>query len=151
MKKYMIVLLVVVSLVFVSAAFAQESPSIPSPSLPDFPEEIPVLLPHTVTVNYIDVCGSTAAPSVSISAAAGAAIAIDVPENCTPVKSSLPTTMPNANRTYTMICMPQGGTDICRTYEEPVTSLNFNLVTIDDYDTPLGLGSIQMNIGICVE
>ena len=150
MKKYMIVLLVVVSLVFVSAAFAQESPRV-SPSMPDIPENIPVLVPHTITVNYVDVCGSTAAESVSFIKDAGEAIAIDVPENCTPVRSSLPTTMPNANRTYTMICEPQGGTDICRTYEEPVTSLNFNLVTIDDYDTPLGLGSIQMNIGICVE
>lgn len=133
MKKYLFIVMAMVCLVFAQAAYAAldsiESPQLP-PVIEDIVEEVQPV--YTVTTTVIDIHGEEVeAPTV------------------TPVEVGKPIeTKPGVFQT-----MPSRDVEITQIYipDELLNNPNFYLLTIDDYDTPLGLGAIQMNIGHCVE
>ena len=140
MKKYLFVLFIVVFMVAAQAVSAQIY-SIESPQLPPVIEEIveEVQPVYTITITVIDIYGNVIETPTTQPVPVGQPIEIQLPENTR--KPSIFETMPARDVEYTVIYIP----------DELLINPNFYLLTIDDYDTPLGLGAMQMNIGHCVE
>ena len=140
MKKYLFILFAVVFMVAAQAVSAQiysiESPQLP-PTIEDIVEDVQPV--YTVTVTVIDIFGNEVETPTTTPVPVGQPIEIPTPENTR--KPSIFETMPARDVEYTVIYIP----------DELLNNPNFYLLTIDDYDTPLGLGAMQMNIGHCVE
>ncbi|MBR6091030.1 MAG: hypothetical protein IKP86_13920 [Anaerolineaceae bacterium] len=144
MKKLVLFFLTAAYLVIAQTALAVDS--IENPQLPPVIEEIveEVQPVYTVTVVYIDVFGNEISESTTTPVEVGKPIEIPLPETPDDLvikKPSVFEPMPTRDVEYTVIYIP----------EDLLKNPNFYLFTIDDYETPLGLGASQMNIGICVE
>ena len=133
MKKYLFVVLLVVCMAFAQAAFGQVS-SIESPQLPPVIEDIveDVQPIYTIITTVIDIYGNEIEPPIATPIVVGTPIE---------TKPGVFEDMPARDVEQTIIYIP----------DELLNNPNFYLLTIDDYDTPLGLGAMQMNIGHCVE
>ena len=144
MKKLLLLFLAIACLGFIQTAYAADS--IENPQLPEVIEEIveEVQPVYTVTVVYIDIFGNEISKPTSTPVKVGKPIEIPMPENPQGLVTSKPSVfdfMPTRDVEYTVVYIP----------EELLKNPNFYLFTIDDYETPLGLGASQMNIGICVD
>ena len=144
MKKFVLVLLTVLCIVFVQTAYAVDSienPELP-PSIEEIVEEVQPV--YEVTIVYIDIDGNPIADPTVTPVEVGKPIEIPLPETPNgfkPPKPGVVPVMPARDVEYAVVYIP----------EEKLNDPKFYLFTIDDYDTPLGLGASQMNIGICVE
>ena len=133
MKKFVLIFLTVICLLFTQVAYAAVD-SIESPYLPPVIEEIieEVQPIYTITVTTIDIFGNVIEAPISTPVEVGRLIETN---------PGVFQTMPSRNVEIAQIYIP----------DELLNNPNFYLLTIDDYDTPLGLGAMQMNIGHCVE
>ena len=94
---------------------------------------------YELTITYISIDGTPIGDPVRISVEGGEPInipAITV-ENFTPAGTNNSSTMPFRDTEVTVIYVPEG-------FDEEIISIN-------KYNTPLGLGSSIMNVGVCVE
>ncbi|QTE69321.1 Cna B-type domain-containing protein [Clostridiales bacterium] len=91
---------------------------------------------YNVTVRYEYLDGRPAAPTAVVNRRPGENYSIDSPgiPNYTPTIKTVQGTMPNHDVTVVVLYIPGD-----------------NLVPFDEYDTPLGLGNVSLNIGDCYE
>jgi uncharacterized repeat protein (TIGR01451 family) len=90
---------------------------------------------YTLTINYVYLDGTPAAPSVIDQLPMGAAFDEASPAipGFTPNMDRVQGVMPNRNETITVFYVGDGG------------------IIIPDYGTPLGLGNVSLNAGECIE
>ena len=136
MKK-IIALMIALMLTF-SVALAIDSPHL-QPQID--PELIPIIediqATYVLIINYIDINGDPVAPQYIDILNVGDSYNVTSPE----IKGYLPSitnvigTMPKRDVQYSIIYYPN----------------NQMFYTIDDLETPLGLGYSVLNLGVCIE
>ena len=97
---------------------------------------------YHVTVSYILPDGTPIADPRGEVVSVGDQVSDEPPEipGYVPIVLHLDDEMPNRNVEHTVIYLP----------EEQYKNLK-SFFTIDDYDSPLGLGYSAMNVGVCIE
>ena len=97
---------------------------------------------YHVTVSYILPDGTPIADPRGEVVSVGDRVSDEPPEipGYVPIVLHLDDEMPNRNVEHTVIYLP----------EEQYKNLK-SFFTIDDYDSPLGLGYSAMNVGVCIE
>ena len=142
-----LVILLVLCMIAVTPAFATvvvDSPEIPAPppEIEEIIEELQTV--YRLTIYYIYEDGSTAAATYTEQLNAGDTYSVSSPSipGYTPSVYVVSGTMPARDIEYTVIYVPiptdpdgHGG----------------KYLTLEDYETPLGLGETSMNVGICIE
>ncbi len=140
----------VLSLVFVLAlvlAIPALSTTVYSPETPVPPPEIEEIIEelqttYRLTIYYIYLDGSTAAPTYTEQLDTGTEYNVPSPEipGYTPTIPVVRGVMPARDVEYTVIYIPT---------DDPDNYTPF--ISINEYETPLGLGTIIMNVGVCIE
>ncbi len=138
-------LLLVLALILAFAAIpeAVDSPDNPLPP-PDIEEIIEeVQTKYRLTIYYIYQDGSTAAPTYTEQLDAGTEYNVVSPTipGYTPTMEVVSGVMPARDVEYTVIYIPAGSPD------DP----DIRFYNLEDYDIPLGLGTLYMNIGVCAD
>ncbi len=144
MKKVLCAVITVMLLLTVTAF----SRAVDSVEIPTTPSEIEDIIEehqtvYRLTVHYIYYDGRTAAATYTAQLDVGAAYSVISPE----ISGYIPSTyvvsgvMPARNVEYTVVYIPIEG----------LMRPGSPLLTIEDYETPLGLGASIMNVGICIE
>lgn len=97
-------------------------------------------VPYTLTICYVFMDGTTAAQTYTVTVYAGESYDVISPtiEGYITLKPRIQGTNPGRNETYTVVYVP-----VDRDIVE--------LITLEDYETPLNLDHIYMQIGVCVE
>ncbi len=146
MKKAFAILLAL-SVLFLLPGLALNS-AVDSPEIPQPPREIEEIIEelqtiYRLTIYYIYLDGTTAAPTYTEQLEAGTEYSVTSPEipGYTPSMYVVTGIMPARDVEYTVIYIPAP--------DDPDQPESF--MTIEDYETPLGLGATVMNVGICVE
>ena len=123
---------------------AVKSP-VDSPEISDIPPEIEKIIEdhqsiYRLTIYYIYLDGTTAAPTYTEQLEAGVSYSVPSPEitGYTPTMYIVSGVMPARDVEYTVIYIPRSNR------EKP-------FFTLEDYETPLGFGASMMNVGICIE
>ena len=143
MKKILCCLLAMVFLLVfpgpVSAVDSAEIP-LPPPEIEEIIEEYQMI--YRLTVHYIYLDGTPAAPTYVEQLLAGSPYGVESPEieGYTPSTYLVSGVMPSRDMEYTVIYIPI-----------PKDPGGPSYLTIEDFETPLGLGVIYMHIGICIE
>lgn len=149
MKKALSVVLILAILLAIPAiTSAVESPEteLPPPEIEEIIEEMQTI--YRLTIYYIYLDGSTAAPTYTRQLEAGTPYNVVSPEipGYTPTMAVVSGVMPARDVEYTVIYIPAPDPS------SPTSSGTPNsFLTIDDYDSPLGLGASYMHVGICIE
>ena len=144
MKKILCLLLaammVLIAPVLTSLGDSIENPE-PDPEIEDIIEEHQTI--YRLTIYYIYLDGSTAAPTYTEQLEAGAEYSVPSPkiEGYRPTLYLVAGVMPARDMEYTVIYIPGNSDD----------DDDIDYFTIEDYETPLGLGASIMNIGVSVE
>ncbi len=150
MKKTICLLLTLVLLFGAAAAVAVDSPQLPDtpPEIEEIIEDVQTV--YRLTIYYIYLDGSTAAPTYTEQLDAGTEYNVVSPTitGYRPTMYVVSGVMPPRNIEYTVIYIPDaedGNTMVIsdKTY--------VSLLTLEDYEMPLGLGDSIMNVGICIE
>ncbi len=146
MKKALSVVLILAILLAIPAiTSAVESPEteLPPPEIEEIIEEVQTI--YRLTIYYIYLDGTTAAPTYTRQLEAGTHYNVVSPEitGYTPTMAVVSGVMPARDVEYTVIYIPAPDPS------SPGTPGSF--LTIDDYDSPLGLGASYMHVGICIE
>lgn len=143
MKRILSLLLVLlVALAAAAASVAEMSPQneVPPPEIEKIIEDHQTI--YRLTIYYIYLDGTTAAPTYRAVLNAGTPYNVPSPRisGYTPTMSVVSGIMPARNVEYTVIYIPRSpdGTPI-------------DFLTIEDYETPLGFGACYMHEGICIE
>ena len=163
MRKFLCILFVSM-IAFFSVALAADSPTgssvteitveEPAPPIEIIvlpPAEIPpeigqiiedITAEYHVTVSYILPDGTPVEEPISHIAIVGEMVSVDLPEipGYVPVVLYPAVEMPGRDVEYAVIYLP----------EELYSSLAL-FFTVEDYDTPLGLGYTVLNVGVCIE
>lgn len=166
MKKVFNLVLALVMLTLVaipltsSAVDSIEAPVVP-PEIEKIIEDLQVT--YRVTVKYIFLDGTPAAPDYSEIMDVGTLYSISSPEidGYTASTRMVSSTMPGRDVEYTVIYLPNP-VKTQETEDAPVQSENKPLpeifsgsseyfLTIEDYETARGLGATMMNVGVCAE
>ncbi len=139
MKKTLSVLLVLVMLFAVpalSAAVDSPEPETPPDDIEEIIEDLQTI--YRLTIYYIYEDGTPAAPTYTEQLKAGTPYSVESPiiPGYTPTMEIVTGTMPAYDVEYTVVYIPKGP----KTFK-----------TIEDYETPLGLGVTYMHVGICIE
>ena len=94
---------------------------------------------YEVTVNYVALDGTPIGEPVKQQVDVGTEFTIPLLNvaEFQPVSDLVKQTMPARDVEYTVIYLPEDFAD--------------NLIDINDYNTPLGIGNTVMNLGVCVE
>ena len=94
---------------------------------------------YQVTVNYVALDGTPVGEPVKQQVDVGEEFTIPLPPvvNFQPVSDPVEQTMPARDVEYTVIYLPDDFAD--------------ELIDINGYNTPLGIGNSVMNLGVCVE
>ena len=144
MKKILCAVIAVM-LLLTATAF---STAIDSIEIPPTPPEIENIIEdyqtiYRLTINYIYYDGQTAAPTYTEQLETGTSYNITSPgiSGYTPSIYVVSGIMPARDVMYTVIYVPSGDPG---DPERP-------MLTIEDYETPLGLGASIMNVGVCIE
>ncbi len=143
MKKIMCCVLALVFLLAfpgpVSAVDSAEIP-LPPPEIEEIIEEYQMI--YRLTIHYIYLDGTPAAPTYAEQLLAGSPYEVRSPEIAayTPSTYMVSDVMLSRDVEYTVIYIPV-----------PNGPGGPSYMTIEDYETPLGLGTIHMHIGICIE
>ena len=123
----------------------------PSPEIPKNPPDIDIIIEdlqtiYRLTIYYIYLDGTPAAPTFTEQLQAGTPYNVPSPHipRYTPTIDVVNGTMPPRDVEYTVIYIPVNNPDDPDETSRPI-------LTIEDYETPLGLGETIMNVGICVE
>ena len=106
----------------------------PSPAPTVSPSPTPSAKPVKLTIWYIYWDGRTAAPTYKHIYWPGDVVSPVIP-GYTATMLRVSGTMPDRDMEYTVIYIPE----------------NSKLIPIDEYNIPLGLGEIQMHVGVCFE
>ena len=142
------------ALILPAAALAVDSIETPTPppQIEEIIEEYQTI--YRLTIYYIYLDGSTAAPTYTEQLDAGTAYSVPSPEipGYTPTMELVEGVMPARDVEYTVIYIPgadneEGYSFYYMFWGDP----SKGLLTIDDYETPLGFGASFMNVGVCVE
>ena len=150
MKKVFSVLLVLIiftALPAIASAVDSPEPSPPPPEIEEIIDDYQTI--YRLTIYYIYLDGGTAAPTYTAQLTAGTSYQVDSPEiaGYTPTMYVVSGVMPARDMQYTVIYIPvPGNPDYPDDSEYPQTFL-----TLEDYETPLGLGASYMQVGICIE
>ena len=174
MKKVLSFILVMVLVLLPLATFAVISPENPDPE----PEIEEIIEEHQtvyrLTIYYVYLDGTTAAETYYAQLDAGTEYSVPSPyiAGYTPTMEVVSGTMPARDVEWTVIYIPQPGDtpedndepgdngepenepeNKAETPENPIQYFNSDnlIITIEDLETPLGLGASIMNVGICVE
>ena len=101
-----------------------------------------------LTIRYIFVNGSTAAKTYSEALQEGTTFSVPSPviSGYTATAGTVSGTMPARNMQYTVVYLSEE-----EEYPAFAISRMLQLFTIEDFETPLGLGSSIVNVGICFE
>lgn len=156
MKKIFSIILVLALFIVPLATLAVDSPELPptEPDIEEIIEEHQTI--YRLTIYYVYLDGTTAAETYYDQLDAGTDYSVLSPEIEGYIATMLLVsgTMPARDVEWTVIYIPseqeqktEDGTD------NPIYYFNGSnqITTIDDYETPLGLGASNMNVGICVE
>ena len=140
----LVFVLVLITAFFV-AALAEASPenTLPPPEIEEIIEEYQTIF--RLTIHYIYLNGSTAAPTHTEQLSAGSSYSVSSPviPGYTPTMAVVSGVMPARDVVYTVIYIPRPSSG--SEGEEPV------FLTIEDYETALGFGASFMHEGICIE
>lgn len=143
MKKVLCIILAVMILCATSALCAavdSRETIAPPPEIEEIIEEHQTVF--RLVVNYIYMDGQSAAPSYTGQLEVGTAYEIPSPEiaGYTPTKALVDGVMPARDVEYTVIYSRRG-----------TTSNPIEFITLEDYEVPLGFGTMFMNVGVSVE
>lgn len=153
MKKalsFILVLALVFLPLMTNAVESIETP-VPPPEIEEIIEEYQTV--YRLTIYYVYLDGTTAAPTYTEQLDAGALYNVTSPVITGYTASILVVkgVMPARDIEYTVIYIP----DPADVPDDPNPIKYFNsdseITTIEEYNTPLGLGGSIMNVGICVE
>ena len=140
-----LVFILVLLPVFSFAALAEASPQnvLPPPEIVEIIEELQTI--YRLTVHYIYLDGSTAAPTHTQQLSAGKAYSVTSPSipGYTPNVAVVSGVMPARDMEYTVIYIPRSSST-----SDPNGP---TFLTIEDYETALGFGASFMHVGICIE
>lgn len=144
MKKTLSVLLILavfMAFPFITSAVDSPETPVPPPEIEEIIEDLQTI--YRLTIYYIFLDGTTAAPTYTEQLEAGTEYYVPSPEipGYTPTMYVVSGVMPARDIEYTVIYIPAP--------DGPDDPPPFK--TIEDYETPLGLGASYMNVGICVE
>ena len=144
MKKVLSALLILAILFAYPAVMtAEDSPEtpLPPPEIEEIIEELQTI--YRLTIHYIYLDGSTAAPTYTKQLEAGTAYNVPSPtiKGYTPSMYVVSGVMPARDMEYTVIYIPVP--------DDPDNTKPF--ITIEDNETPLGFGKSYMHVGICIE
>ena len=154
MRRILSFTLVLVLLLTFSAVFAEQSPQNvpPPPRIQEIIEEYQTV--YRLTVHYIYLGGGTAAPTHTEQLNAGSSYYVASPgiPGYTVSTKAVSGVLPARDMEYTVVYMPisssgsgSGSGSGSDADEQPT------FLTIEDYETPLGLGTSFMQEGICIE
>ena len=153
-KLWSLILALAIAVAIPATTTAIESPvtPVPPPEIEEIIEEVQTI--YRLTVYYIYIDGTPAAPTITKQLNVGTNYNVPSPTipDYTPSAPFVAGEMPARNIEYTVIYIPlphsedQPDPDQTTKQDQPYT-----YYTIDDYDTPLGLGATYMHIGICIE
>ena len=150
MRRILSFALVLVLLLTFSAVLAEQSPqNVPPPRrIQEIIEEYQTI--YRLTVRYIYLGGGTAAPTHTEQLNAGSSYYVASPgiPGYTASTNAVSGVLPARDMEYTVIYIPgsSSGSSGSDDSEE-----QFTFLTIEDYETPLGLGTSFMQEGICIE
>ena len=142
-----LVLVLLLAIALSAAALAEASPQneTPPPEIEKIIEDYQTI--YRLTIRYVYLNGSTAAPTYTEHMNAGAAYSVSSPviSGYTASRSVVSGVMPARDMEYTVIYIPRSSEG------NPNGEDEIFLLTIEDYETALGLGACFMHVGICIE
>ncbi len=136
----MTIMLLLTTTAFSAAVDSIETPPTP-PEIEKIIEDYQTIF--RLTIHYIYYDGRTAAPTLTEQLESGTSYSITSPgiTGYTPSIYVVNGVKPARDVEYTVIYIPSGGPG----------DLERPLMTIEDYETPLGFGTSIMHVGICIE
>ena len=143
------------------AAKSRENPKPPPPKIEEKIEEYQTI--YRLRIRYLYLNGSTAAPTYTKQLAAGTPYNVPSPNipGYTPTIYVVSGVMPARDMEYTVFYIPASvpetepekkpeGTPEDEPKDVNVPTPNL-FSTIEDYESPLGLGATNMTVGVCVD
>ena len=133
-RKLFVLIALALALILPLMASAVDSIELPEPP-PEIEEIIEEYQPtYQVIIHYIYYNGETAAPDFTEIVNIESELSVSSPDikGYSPSMSVVEIWHPVRNMEFTVIYSP-------------------GLVSINDYETPLGIGAVMMNVGVCIE